>query len=201
MNNSIPYYEPEDWGWFIQPTIISAVIARQKELRFLFWWFDKYARSETDKITSWKIFRELRLEMPRKKGSNGTASNNGGNSNSGEGKRNEWKWANVKFSDEDLDVLAASDQTLEFLSACICALANDGIGVTIKPVDAGKSVCCTLYRPDYPGDGVTLGVSAFGGNVRDALLSVLYKLDNYGGGDFTGFDIEVSSETPKSRFR
>jgi len=139
--------------------------------------------------------------MPRKRGSNGTTNNANVNGGGGEGKRDEWKWANLRLSPEDIDILGSSDATLEYLATQCCELADGGIGFTVKPADLGKSRCAILYRPDFPVSGRTLAVSAYADNARDALLTVLYKLDTYGGGDFTGFDVADIPQGIKSRFR
>lgn len=139
--------------------------------------------------------------MSRKAKSNGAASNNGVNRSSRTGGDAKWVWANCKLSDEDNTNLADSETTLEYLATSIVALGNDGLGVTIKPVDSGESICVTIYRPNFPDAGTTVGVSAFAGNIRDAILACLYKLDTYGGGDFSGFDLESGSSGARPRFR
>lgn len=139
--------------------------------------------------------------MPRKGKQNGTATGFSGNSGSGEISRNEWKWVNINLTNEDVGVLEQSDATFEYLATSLVSLANDGYGFKVNPDATGESVSCTIYRPNYPSRGVTVGVSAFGTDVRDVILACLYKLDNYGGGDFSGFNLEISLETKKSRFR
>lgn len=139
--------------------------------------------------------------MSRKPKANGSASNNGVNGSGSKGSDVKWKWGNCKLSNEDIASLEQSDATLDYLATCIVSLVADGFGVTLKPTDSGKSRCCTIYRPDFPTVGVTVGVSAFGGDIRDAILTCLYKLDNYGGGDFTGFELEGDTEGTRPRFR
>lgn len=139
--------------------------------------------------------------MPRGKKTNGTANDNGSNNRSSAGGGTQWKWGNCKLSDEDIATLERDQSTVEYLATCLVALGSDGFGFTCKPVDKGESYCCTIFRPDYPSVGTTVGVSAFAGNIRDAILTCLYKLDNYGGGDFTGFDIENDNQGSKPRFR
>lgn len=139
--------------------------------------------------------------MPRKGKQNDNTGNASANRNFRSGSGNEWKWANIELSSTDIDVLTNSNATLEYLAGCIAVLANDGIGVTIKPIDSGESICVTLYRPDFQGNRYTIGVSSFGGNVRDALLVTLYKLDEKLGGEFDNAVEYVSAIPQKSRFR
>ena len=139
--------------------------------------------------------------MPRKKGDpnvNNIVHSNGSKSTSG---GNDWKWVNCKLSDSDIDVLDSSDSTLEYLATCCLALADDGYGVTIKPVDSGKTICCTLYRPLDDGRGTIVALSSFGGNVRDAILTTLYKLDTYLGGELTIDHIKDTDNKSRQRFR
>lgn len=140
--------------------------------------------------------------MPRKGKTNVSGINNNvSNGNSGKGGRNEWKWVNLKLSDEDIDTLAKSDATLEYLACCGVALANDGIGFKVEPTDEGKSIRCTIYRPNFNGRGDIIGISSYSDNVRDAILAGLYKLDNYMGGDFSTYSPEDAIESATPRFR
>lgn len=152
-------------------------------------------------ISTWTFLRKFEAFMSRKSKSNGSVTNNGSNSSSGTRGDVKWQWANCRLSDEDIAELEQSADDLDYLATCLIALGDDGYGVSIKTLDEGKSKCVIINRPNYPSNGRTVGVSAFGGNLRDAIVTVLYKLDHYGGGDFTGFDLEAEAESARPRFR
>lgn len=139
--------------------------------------------------------------MRSKGNKNGSINGTNGTRDSGQGSGNEWKWINIPLQDEDAFHLDGSDLTLEFLAGSIASLANDGYGVTIKPTDNGETVCCTIYRPNFPRRGVTIGISGFAGNVRDALLVTMYKFDEKLGGSFTNYTEFDTPNREKSRFR
>jgi len=140
--------------------------------------------------------------MPRKKGSTSGRTNglNGANSSS-KGSDVEWKWHNIKLTDEDAEFLASSDATLEYLATCACELADNGVRFKIEPTDGGKSIRATLYGPYLDNDAVLVGVSSYAGTVRDALLACLYKFDHYLGGSFSNVVLEDASNRPSTRFR
>lgn len=139
--------------------------------------------------------------MPRGKKENGTVTGHGSNNGGGQGSGTKWQWGNCRLSAEDIANLERDTSTLEYLATCLVSLGNDGFGFSCKPADQGKSHNCTIYRPDFPSVGNIVGVSAFGGNIRDAILTCLYKLDTYGGGDFSAFELEDQVSGAKSRFR
>lgn len=141
------------------------------------------------------------MTPPKKDKKNGTVNDNGKHDSGGKGSGTKWVWGNCKLSDQDIATLDGNTSTLDYLATCLVALGNDGYGFTCKPVDQGKSHCCTIFRPDFPNTGTTVGVSAFAGNIRDAILACIYKLDTYGGGDFSGFDVADVDKRPQSRFR
>jgi len=185
----------------ISLSVLFAVSDHREKFLALFTWYEKNAARFDARLTSYDCLRELELYMPRGAKKNGTTANNGTDNRGGKGSDVKWVWGNCKLSDEDTAELSDSEDTLEYLATCLAGLGNDGFGFTCKPVDKGESHCCTIFRPDFPVAGTTIGVSAFAGNIRDAILACLYKLDTYGGGDFTGFDVESGNTGSKSRFR
>lgn len=201
MYNLYVVHEPDNWGDCIPYQVLSALSQHWAEYSKLWEWFRVHGHRFDHRLTSYDILRTIGLYMPRKGKQNDNTGNTGGNRNFGQSSGNEWKWANIELSSADIDILTNSNTTLEYLAGCIAVLANDGIGVTIKPVDSGKSVCVTIYRPDFQGNGYTVGISSFGGNVRDALLVTLYKLDEKLGGEFNNAVEYVQAIPPKSRFR
>jgi hypothetical protein len=192
---------PDDWSEAISPIVLARVSTYNVPFFRLFDEYPKNGVKFDAPISTYACLRELRLEMPRGKNKNAGANDNGSNNRGGARGDAKWIWGNCRLSNEDLATLEQSTDTLDYLATCLASLGNDGFGFTCKPVDEGKSHCCTIFRPDFPTSGVTIGVSAFGGNLRDAILTCLYKLDAYGGGDFTGFDVEIGNNSERPRFR
>lgn len=139
--------------------------------------------------------------MPRKKQNNGSAANHNGDDNRRQGSGAKWVWANIHLENEDIEYLSQSDSSMEFLATSVLALGDDGIGITVKPVDNGKSICCTLYRSDSANPSVIIGVSSFGSTVRDALMVALYKLDEKLGGEFDNAAHFTQDTGERPRFR
>jgi hypothetical protein len=197
------YYqrEPDEWEE-VFPTWLICALSRNWEgfLRSVDWYRRNHLRFD-ERLVPYTILRELGLYMPRKRGSNGSAGNIDGHNSRSESGGTEWKWANIPLESADIEHLEQSDLTFEFLAAAVVLLADDGIGVTVKPIDGGKSICCTLYRSDPDNSGVIVGVSSFGGNTRDALLVSVYKLDTKLGGEFSNVSEYVSDTKPRQRFR
>lgn len=192
---------PDDWTEVLPVTYVLACATWGERLPKLFTDFDAKGRNKKERITTYHILSELELKMPRKGKSNGSITGNGNNSGSGASGGVKWQWANIKLTDDDADILEQSDATLEYVATCLAALADDSMGVTIKPVDEGKSRCVTIYRSDFPSRGTTVGVSSFGSTVRDAGLACLYKLDTYLGGDFSAYDQQDDNTIGRPRFR
>lgn len=193
--------EPDNWGDCFSPALISLIAPKMEQLSKLCAWYEKNLVRFNVRITSYDILRELGVYMPRKKQSNGGTTNNHGNSDSGSRGGTKWVWANIHLENEDIEYLSQSDSTMEFLATSILALGDDGIGVTVKPVDNGKSICCTLYRPDSANPSIIIGVSSFGGTVRDALMVALYKLDEKLGGEFDNASHFTQDTGERPRFR
>lgn len=192
---------PEYWGDAFTHRFLSAWADKGSEVLWLFSWLAKNRRISSAKLSSYETLRELGLYMPRKKGDK---ANVDGNSRFG-GKQsvfgNELKWINIPLTDEDIDELSGSQSTVEFLAASLCSLATDGYGFSIKPVDSGKSLCCTINRPDLFGDGIAYGMSSFAGELRDVLLVALYKFDVKLEGDFANCTPFLETSKPRQRFR
>ena len=194
-------HEPDNWGDCLKPIHVLACLNEQDRLEGLckrlrlndFGFYGVFNTSA--------IFSIVRLKMPRKKNVYGSANQQHNDKPISSGNGNGWRWINVELDDSDIELVEQSDSTLEYLAACVLSLADDGYGVSVKPVDGGKSICCTIYRPDFPDTGVTAGLSSFGGSVHDALLSALYKFDEKCGGEFTREHLGSSADKPKRRFR
>jgi len=193
--------EPDDWSESIPSHILCFVLPSLDELMKAMRWYERNLDRFAPPFTTYTILRDCGLYMPRKRNENGAAKGNGGNRDSGARGNAKWRWANCRLSDEDVATLEGDTSSMEYLATSFVALADDGYGVTIKSVDSGKSICCTVYRPDFPDTGTIVGVSAFGGSVRDAVLTCLYKLDQYGGGDFSGFELDNGADGSRPRFR
>jgi hypothetical protein len=146
-----------------------------------------------------EIIYEMRIPMTRKKGvtnvSNGTSAGRAGTRSS----TGSFEFINVKLSDEDAIFLDEQDATLPELAARLLSLADDGYGVGVKNLDLGQSICCTLTHPAGDDPTCTLAVSSFGGNVRDAVLSLLFKFDHKLAGEFP--DRANAAIAAKPRFR
>lgn len=199
MHNYIMHHD--DWSWSLPSRVVEAYLNRDVEFSDFLRAFIKRSRYSDDRLLPYACFRVLGLTMSRKGKSDGRVNVNGSDSSRTARGGDEWKWVNIKLSDEDIATLGQSDATLEYVAVSLVALAGDGLGFSVKPTDEGKSICCTIYRPDFPLAGRTLGVSSFSDNVRDAILACIYKLDTYGGGDFSGFDVEDRVSGARPRFR
>lgn len=202
MVNLILGSQPDDWTEVFTPAQLYML---SRTMLKLSWYLDWYLRNGVrlgDVFSTYTCFRELGVQMPRKgKISHGSNTVNAGNGDRRAGGNVEWKWCNIRLSDEDVEFLSQSDSTLEYLAACAVALADDGIGFKIEPTDGGKSIRATLYRPDTRNGNVIIGVSSYSGTVRDALLACLYKLDTYLGGDFSTVPEQTDPEGARPRFR
>jgi len=194
-------HPPDDWSESFDRQLVSAVLSCQYNIAGTLEDLVTSGQRFGYSITTWTFLSKFGDIMSRKSKSNGTTSNNGNDNRGGKGGDAKWVWVNCRLSDEDIAELERSTAEMDYLATCLIALGNDGFGVSIKTVDEGKSKCVTINRPDFPNRGTTVGVSAFGDNLRDAIVTVLYKLDTYGGGDFTEFDVENPSSGSKPRFR
>lgn len=194
-------YEPDDWECCFTPRFITAWMLHKHKVAANFNWLAKNCRIPHAKLTSYENLRELGLYMPRKKGDENNVQHTRFNDSSGKGSGNEWKWCNIRLEPADIAALEQSTSTFEFLAASLCALGDDGIGFSIKPVDNGKSFSVTLYRPDSGNPSITYGVSSFAGNIHDGLLVALYKFDVCLEGDFSNASRFIETAKQGQRFR
>lgn len=193
--------EPDEWESAIPCTFVWRTVDYYWDLVKIIQAYERNSVKYGSRLSAWNFLSLYGDIMPRpEKKKNGTATN-GQHYGSGASGDVKWQWVNCRLSNADISALERDESTVEYLVTCLVALGNDGFGFTCKPVDEGKSQCCTIYRPDHPSVGRTVGVSAFGGSLRDAVLTCLYKLDNYCGGDFTGIDDQDVAESAKPRFR
>lgn len=194
-------YEPEDWSDSFTYPFISAWADGGEKVLWNFRWLVKHANIPGVKITSGDILRELRLEMPRKKGTQTNDKRDRFGDVDSKMHRGEFKWANIRLEPSDIDELERSTSTVEFLATSLCGLASDGYGFSVKPVDKGESICCTIIRSDPDNPGITYGMSSFGGELRDTLLVALYKFDVLLEGSFDGIASFCETSKSKQRFR
>lgn len=194
-------YEPDNWGDCFTPQFIIAWMLHRDTIAKNFNWLWKNCRIPNTKLTSYECLRDLGLYMPRKKGDEKNVQHTRFNDSSSKGGGNEWKWVNIRLEPEDITALEQSTSTFEFLAASLCALGDDGIGFSVKPVDSGKSFCVTLNRPDSENPSVIYGLSSFAGNIHDALLVALYKFDICLEGDFSNAPKFIETAKPQQRFR
>lgn len=138
--------------------------------------------------------------MPRGKKTHDNVARDIGDSPRSTSLGNKLVWVNIRLEAEDIAFLAESELTLHQLSASLIDLVSDGIGVSVKFVDGGKSVCCTLIGSDMEDGGLPCGISAFGSSSRNAILACLYKYSNGLGGTFDGGRKRSSNNQP-SDFR
>jgi len=193
--------EPDDWEQSIQSWIVYRVVDHYIDLVKKLQGYQRNCVTYNMRLTYWSFLSLFEDDIMARKKSNGSVTDNGRNNDRGKGSDVKWVWANCRLSDEDISALEGDGSTLEYLATSLIALGADGFGFSCKPVDEGKSHNCTIYRPDFPNHGTTIGVSAFGGNLRDAILTCLYKLDNYCGGDFSSAEYENDTTGAKPRFR
>jgi hypothetical protein len=202
MSNLSLWRMPDDWSQvftFAQLNRLSDSYARHS---FYLRWYETSGVFFGEIFSTYTYFRECGLKMPRKmEQKNVRADNNAGNNNRGARGNAEWRWINITLRDEDISILATSDATLEYLATCAVVLADDGIGFKIEPADEGKSIRCTIYRPNMGDGNVIVGVSSYSSTVRDTLLACLYKLDTYLGGDFSTIPDEIVHKSERPRFR
>ncbi len=143
-------------------------------------------RNRTMQGVSFHTFTALRMcnmtQKPRSKNGNNNAGSSTGSDKS-LGGLGTVQWINIRLSPEDVLELERSEATLEYLGARFVELAVSGLNISLKPVDGGRSFCATLIRPPHEGSSGSVGLSGFGGNVRDALLVLVYKFDVICGGE------------------
>lgn len=162
----------------LQP-ITEKLPAIVKELR-------NVERNRTMQGVSFHTFTALRMcnmtQKPRtKNGNNNARSGAGGNKSLGGS--GTVQWCNIRLAPEDVLDLERSEATLEYLGARFVELAVSGANISLKPADGGQSFCATLICPPHEGSSGSVGLSGFGGNVRDALLVLVYKFDVICGGE------------------
>ena len=139
--------------------------------------------------------------MPRKGKQNEHSNGSGKQFGSSKYGGNELKWINIKLTDEDYATLEQSEATMEYLATCVLGLCVDGYGISLKPVDNGKSFCCTIIGSAVSGSSGSLALASFAGTVRDVLLVTVYKFDDKLGGSFDDADQFLSNGDAQRRFR
>lgn len=193
--------EPEDWSVCFSREFLFAWFVHRERILWVFRWYMTTSVHRYRNLTSYDIFSELKgYKMPRKKGEPNASGDRFKRDNSGV-QRNDIKWLNIKLTDEDVNELTASDATFEFLVASVVGLCTDGLALSIKTVDEGKSYCVTLIGSNLGSSGAAYGLSSFAGELRDALLVSLYKFDTYLEGDISNGDKFVNSTQQDKRFR
>lgn len=200
MNSYNLLNEPDDWSNSISRGVFTHWSRHGHFVLSLVAKCEERSRHTDYKITGSTILRELDL-MPRKKGSYNGSTNGSPNANhSGTLRGNDVKWFNRRLTPEDLNELERADASLDFLLARIVELVDDGHGVSLKSTDRGASRSCTIIGSDLHNPGVSYGVSGFGGNLRDALLTAVYKYDVLLEGDITNVATSNSDLQQERRF-
>ena len=139
--------------------------------------------------------------MPRKKGNyNGSTNGTSNTSNNGAMRGNDVKWFNQRLTAADFSELERADASLDYLLARVVELVDDGHGVSLKSIDKGESRSCTIIRPDLHDSSVAYGLSGFGGSIRDAILTALYKYDVLLEGDITNITASNTNLQSTRRF-
>jgi len=193
--------EPDDWESCIPIRIVSAVLCYRDALNREVRWLEKNGARFRVVMRSFDFFRLVRLEMPRKGNSNGRVKGLDGKRDIPQSGGGGWRWINIRLTDEDIAVLSNADDTLEYLAASVLALAMEGVNITVKSMDGGETICCTLNRPDSDNRGGVSGISSFSGTVRDALLVSLYKYERLLGGEWDNIAHFAETMGSRPRFR
>ena len=195
------YEDPLDWSWSLPQWLCDGLLIGNGGVFKYINQFSTQGIKRGRSMTTYSFLREIEVSMPNPKkdkknayGSNGSSS---GSKTIGSG----FKWVNIELDDSSVLELEQSEATLEYLSACLCGLADNGLGFKVAPSSDGKSICATLYKSDTGSGGISYGLSAFAGNVRDAELALLYKYEVSLEGSFDNIDRYVSDTTSRSRFR
>lgn len=144
-------------------------------------------------------FTEEQLAMARSRGvkTNGNPSRENQPVNNRSG--NTVRWLNVRLDSDDETFLAESVTGFSELAAMACEYVAHGYSLTIKPMDGGDSVMACLIGKSSTHPDVTVGVSGFASNVRDALLVLCYKFEDKLAGQLPLPDGEANPS--RSRFR
>jgi hypothetical protein len=110
------------------------------------------------------------------------------------------RWLNFTLTSEDYSALEQSTADIELLACNLIQLVVRGIRVSVKYDSARKSYNVCLIRPSDRDDGGLYGLSAYAPDLRDALLSALYKFDVLLRGDFANAAVEDTFDEPRRRF-
>lgn len=128
-------------------------------------------------LNFYQIERELRGEnvtMARKKsGANGA---NAGTSANG---KNNVTWLNYKLTPEDVATVVSDCDDTPALCARLAGLFASGADFSIRYVPERKNFSAFAISLARGDDNLRTGISAFGGDVWQALSAVLYKCDLY----------------------
>jgi len=140
---------------------------------------------ENARMTFYIILRDIRSLriMPRKKVTNGTNKPSQPDTKRLQ-RSNDFRWVTVRLEAEDVAWLAECTDDMAAIVVPLFSLCERGIGFTCKPQSSGDGFCATLLSQPTDDQPYTIGLSAFGGTVRDTCLALLYKFDHLLGGQF-----------------
>lgn len=109
------------------------------------------------------------------------------------------RWINVSLSDDDAAFLTETSTGFSELAAMACEYVARGYSLTIKPMDGGDSVMACIVGSASGNPDVSVGLSGFAANVRDALLVLCYKFEDKLGGELPLPDEPTSTGRPRFR--
>jgi len=184
---------------YMQPAVVRYYLYTYYEILA---WLEKngsWGKPQRHFRKAFFMFTEEQLAMARKKGVNtdgNTGSKTSGNASAG---RQSVAWINVSLSDEDADFLAEATTGYGELAAMACEYVSSGYSLSIKPMDGGDSVMACIIGQSSDDPNVTVGLSGFASNVRDALLTLCYKFEDKLGGQLPLPDGGGNNNRPRFR--
>lgn len=196
MTTLYPFKDVEDL--FLDPAYASRVLPRLPEMAAWMTNTNVGWSIEMANITFYIMLRELRMLdiMPRRKTPRDTTQPVQPNK-VGLGGDNAFHWLTVRLEAEDVAWLGECTDNMETIVAALLGLCDRGYGFTCKPTRKHDGFCATLLSPvsdDYAG---TIALAAYGSNVRDTCLALLYKFEHCLGGTFPAKPELFNSERPR----
>ena len=192
--------DPDDWSSDFSRQFLCVWSYRDAAVMAMFKDLESFKRNKYGVVTSNNILSEMENPMSRTKGKSQNANGTNGSDNRKSAYSNQLQWANFKLTDEDKEALSADEHSIEYISAYLASLANDGWSVTIKRLPDGKSFSCSIIRPHPIRSGVSVGISSFGSSVRNAQLSLMYKFGVLLGEDVDNIDEFIGDVAQRSDF-
>ena len=128
-------------------------------------------------LNFYTIERELRGEnvtMAR-----GKSKSNAGNGQTSGNKKPETQWVNYRLSPEDTPIVLADCEDISALSVRLAGLFASGADFSVRYVPERKNFSAFAIAAARADDNIRIGISAFGGDVWQAISALLYKCDLY----------------------